>query len=425
MEELVRRHAEPTAREWLRYSPALVIEGARQVGKSTFGAMLLPPDANRLSLDTPEIRAAALADPVGLLAQPGPLLIDEVQHAPELLLSIKADIDRDRRPGRFILTGSASLLRVQGLTDSLAGRALRMTLYGLSQGERRGLNDDFVTVFADTARHQSVSTFTTSTTRRDYVALCVEGAYPEPLGFPPRVRGAWIDSYLESVVGRDLSDLRRQVQPDRAMSLLRLLAARQSQELVKARAASATGIPASTIDSYLDLLRDVFLYEPLPPWTPNLAKREIGRTKALIIDSGIASRLAGMTPEQLNALTHQEAFGHLLEGFVASELRRQQTWSEQEFRLFHYRDSGGIEVDLVVEFADGRVLALEVKASATYQARQFRGLTALRDALGDRFLGGIVLGTAQHGYRYAPKLWGLPISALWEWDGDGKRRPDR
>ncbi len=417
MDTLVRRHAEPLAREWLAHSPALVIEGARQVGKSTFATMLLPEGARRLSLDSPEVRAAAIADPLGLLQHDGPLLIDEIQHVPELLLAVKAEIDRDRTPGRFILTGSASLLRVQGLSDSLAGRALRLTLFGLSQGERRGIQDDWVTALSAQERHPTIPAFTTDVSRGDYVALCTEGSYPEPLRFPPRIRAAWFVSYLEGVIGRDLSDLRRQVQPDRAMSLLRLLAARQAQELVKARAASATGIPASSVDSYLDLLRDVFLYEPLPPWTPNLAKREVGRSKSLVLDSGIAARLAGMTPDQLSALIHQEAFGNLLEGFVASELRRQQTWSESDFRLFHYRDSAGVEVDLVIEFSDGRVLALEVKASATYLAKQFAGLQFLRDALGDRFLGGVVLGTARTGYRYAPKLWGLPVSSLWEFSG--------
>jgi predicted AAA+ superfamily ATPase len=376
--------------------------------------MLLPTGAARLSLDSPEVRAAALADPAGLVAQPGPLLIDEVQHAPELLLAIKAEIDRDRTPGRFILTGSASLLRARGLSDSLAGRVLRLTLFGLSQGEIRGQRDDIVAWLAQQDSATQITRFTSAFTRSDYVTLLTTGSYPEPQSFPTRIRNAWIDSYLDGVLGRDLSDLRRQVQPDRAAGLLRLLAARQSQELVKARMAADSGIPASTIDSYLDLLRDVFVYEPLPPWTPNLAKREIGRSKVLVLDSAIAARLSRLTPGHLDALLHQEAFGQLLEGFVAAELRRQQTWSTEDYRLFHYRDSDGAEVDLIVELADGRVLAFEVKASATYQARQFHGLAALRDALGDRFIGGFVLGTATTGYRYAPRLWGLPVSALWE-----------
>jgi len=414
MPHLVTRHAEPLAREWLAYAPGLIIEGARQVGKSTFGSMLLPAGATRLTLDSPEVRAAALADPVGLVEQPGPLLIDEVQHAPELLLAVKAEIDRDRRPGRFILTGSASLLRARGLSDSLAGRAFRMTLFGLSQGELRGRHDDVVTWLESPETHPRIPSFRTATTRDDYVTILTTGSYPEPQSFPQRIRAAWFEAYLDGVIGRDLSDLRRQVQPDRAAALIRLLAARQGHELVKARLAAESGIPTSTIDSYLDLLRDVFLYEPLPPWTPNIAKREIGRPKVVVIDSGIATRLTGMTAGQLGALLHQEMFGHLLEGFVAAELRRQQTWSAEDFRLFHYRDSDGAEVDLIVEFADGRVLAFEVKASSTYQAKQFKGLAALRDALGDRFIGGFVLGTAASGYRYAPRLWGLPVSALWE-----------
>lgn len=420
MSVILPRHAESTARESLTYAPVLLIEGARQVGKSTFASMLLPPDAPAATLDVAAYRDAARADPEGFVTSlgPGPALIDEIQHVPELTLAIKAEVDRDRRPGRFILTGSASLLRVRGLADSLAGRVRRLTLYGLSQGELRRSPDDLIATLSDPTQNRRIPQFTTTMTRSDYVNVCTAGAYPEPQGLPVRVRNSWFDDYVESVIGRDLGDLRRSVQPGRVRSLLRVLATRQSEELIKSRAATDTGIPAASIDSYLDLLRDVHLFQAIPPWTPNLTKREIGRSKILINDSGLAARIAGITPTQLNNLLHQEMFGHVLEGFVTAELLRQQTWSQQEFRLFHFRDRNGLEVDLIAELDDGRVIAFEVKAASSYQARQFHGLQTLLDLLGDRFLGGFVLGTAQQGYRYAPRLWGLPISALWEATAD-------
>lgn len=414
METFIPRHLEPTAREALTYSPGLIIEGARQVGKSTLASHLVPDGGTRITLDDLAVRDAARADPEGIVSRPGPILIDEIQHAPELTFAIKASIDRDRRPGRFILTGSASLLRVRGLTDSLAGRVRRLMLFGLSQGEYGRRRDDLVTRLLDGGVRAQIPAFSTMVDRADYAQRLVMGSYPEPSQLPPRPRRGWYDDYVLAVIGRDLSTLRRQVQPDRALALLRYLAARQSEELVKSRAATDVGIAASTADHYLDLLRDVHLFQAIPPWTPNLAKREIGRGKILIHDTGLAMRLAGVTEEQLAQVTSYELFGHALEGFVAGELLRQLGWSETEFRLFHYRDRAGAEVDLVIETSDGRVVGIDVKASTSYQARQFDGLKKLQAQLGDRFVGGFVLGTSNQGYRYAPGLWGLPIAALWE-----------
>lgn len=152
----------------------------------------------------------------------------------------------------------------------------------------------------------------------------------------------------------------------------------------------------------------------VPPWTPNLAKREIGRPKTFVVDTAIALRLARLTPAQLTQLHYGEAFGAMLEAFVAAELPRQRTWSSRDFDVFHYRDRDGDEVDLILEFDDGSVVGIEVKSSSSYSASQFKGLTRMRDRLGDRFVAGVVLGTAATGYRYADRLYGAPASALWE-----------
>lgn len=408
----ISRHIDERARRYLDAFPVLLIEGARQVGKSTL-ARQLAPQAQVLNLEIPEIRDAVAADQMGALrnAGPGTVIVDEIQLMPELTRSVKALVDADRSPGRFILTGSATLLRVKGSADSLAGRVSRLELFGFSQGERLQTRDDFVSAIMARADPRS---WDSDWARSDYIRLAAEGSYPPALDLPSDLRKAWLRDYLASLTHRDMLELRRQVQPGRAEAILRLLAVEQCHELVRHRLADRTSVPASTVTGYLDLLCDVGLLRLIKPWTPNLAKREVGRSKSLIIDSALALQLAGLSVAKLDNLLHQEALGHVLEGFVASELLRQQTWAEVPFDLYHYRDSDGAEVDLIIETEDGDVLGIEVKAASSYSARQFCGLRKIADQLGDRFVAGFVLGTAPNAYRYAPKLWGLPIAALWE-----------
>ena len=197
------------------------------------------------------------------------------------------------------------------------------------------------------------------------------------------------------------------------MALLRLLAANQSGEVVKARLAQEADIPAGTVSSYLDLLSDVWLFASLPPWTPNLSQREIARPKGLIIDSALAMRLCRLAADHLTSIPYSKVFGSLLEGFVAAELLRQQTWTDTSFDLYHYRDRTGHEVDLIMELSGGQVIAIEIKAATSFQASHFATLKMLRDQLGDRLTAGIVLNTGTAGYRFSDKLYGLPVSALW------------
>jgi len=183
---------------------------------------------------------------------------------------------------------------------------------------------------------------------------------------------------------------------------------------VPARLSRDTGIPAGTVTGYLDLWQSVGLLTIVPPWTPNLTKREAGRSKAFLPDSGLALRATRMTAAQLLTTENLEAFGSFLEAFVAAELLRQRTWSAVDFELFHYRDRDGMEVDLIIEVAGSGILAVEVKASTSFRGDQFNSLRKLRDRLGNRFLAGFVLNTGKTGYRYADRLYGLPICALWE-----------
>ncbi|MCF4119603.1 ATP-binding protein [Antribacter sp. KLBMP9083] len=418
MEGLIARHGLAWAGELLRTFPALVIEGARQVGKSTFAHMLVDgTPALEVTLDDDETLAAALADPRQFVEQAPDrtLVIDEVQRAPELILPVKAAIDRDRRPGRFVLTGSADLLRLERTPDSLAGRAHTVRLRSLSQGEISGrverFVDSFVNQFIDgDGRAQD---FNTTWDRERYAQALAAGGYPETLTVSDRARGSWIDSYLARIVQRDARDV-REVDPVRLLSVLRLVAANQSGELVKNRVAQQAHIPATSITTYLDLLETLYLVETLPPWTPNLTHREVGRHKVSVTDSALAMRLGPISKTQLVRPTGGEHLGPLLEGLVISELRKQALWSDTEYDLFHFRDRDGLEVDAIVQMHDGRVLGIEITSNGAYKSDYFAGLSKLAARAGNRFAGGIVLGTSATGYQYSSNLWGLPISALWE-----------
>lgn len=416
---MIERHVAGRCRDVLEHFPALVIEGARQVGKSTLAASLADSMAAGgarpvvQTFDDAATRDAAAADPVGFVEQAGAglMVIDEVQRHPEITVAVKAAIDRDRRPGRFILTGSADFLRQSATNDSLVGRAIGVRLLGFSQAELAGERVDFVAGVRHALRSDSLPRYE-GVSREDYLTRIVAGGYPPVQGLSERLRGEWLTSYLTGLLRRDAAELMR-VEPERLMSLMRLMAANQAGELVKARLAEQASLPASTITPYIDVLRRMYLIDLVPPWTPNLTSREVGRPKAIVTDPGLAARLMGSTRESLLGVPAPSALGSLVEGVVGAELLAARESSSEDFTVHHYRDRTGKEVDYVLELADGSVMGIEVKSSQSNGARQFDGLKFLQQRLGDRFVGGIVLSMASGSYRHSDKLWGLPISALW------------
>lgn len=404
------RNLQSIAAEALAIFPAVMLLGARQVGKSTLARLLTAQGAHYTTLDDASTLSLAEHDPVGYLtmAGTGTLVIDELQRRPELMLDIKATIDRDRRPGRFILTGSADLLRLQRTPDSLAGRAALLQVEGFSQGELHDHVEDFVALLESNPGDAASSPLGLT----DYSHRMIRGGFPEVQQLPPRTRRLWFDSYLTQSVQRDAGDLGVPYQPGRLYQLLRVLAANQSGELVKAHAASRADLPATSITPYLDLLSRLFLTYTLPPWTNNPLQRVTGKPKSGIRDVGLAAHLVGASQEQL-ATPGSPQLGGLLESFVATELLKQRTWSEQQYDLHHFRDSRGNEVDIIIELADGRVWGVEVKASQTVRFDHFATLAKLRDRLGPRFRGGVVLSLHPDPLPMGPSLWALPVSALW------------
>jgi len=411
--ELIRRNISAFARDVLDTMPCAVIQGARQVGKSTLAQQLAGERrAVAYTMDDPDVRSAALSDPRAFLRQHSEtlLVIDEIQRAPELILPLKAEIDRDRRPGRFLLTGSSDLLRLQGTPDSLAGRALTVPLAGFSQGERRSVIDDFAAAVRSGAHEQGERS---DVTRADIARMILAGGYPNVPELE-RLRAPWFDGYVERILRVDAADIRSGANSDRLAALLRLIAANQAGELVKARLARDAGIPETSIGRSLDALAALYLTVHLRPWTPNLTAREVSKPKLQVADSGLAGAIARTRePVLADPVRGANLLGPLLEGFVVSELAKQSTWTAAPFQLFHWRDRTGKEVDIVLEFDDGSILGIEVKSSSTPRAEHFSGLRALSERLGDRFLGGVVLGLGESSLPFGPRLWSLPVSALW------------
>lgn len=386
---------------------------ARQCGKTTLVLQIAAErNARVVSLDDPLTRAAASDDPVTFVEQnPGGLLvIDELQRAPGLVLALKQAVDRDPRPGRFLVTGSANLLRLPAVMDSLAGRAIGVELHGFSQGELLGHVERFIDrAFAGDQFLEHLST----RTKTDYLAAITAGSYPEAVALDGgRSRDRWFDSYLSRIVERDAPDISDGRRLGDLPLVLRLVAARNAEELNIADIAKDSGIPATTLTRLIELLETLYLVQRLPAWATNLSKRVVRRPKAMLLDSGLAARLINATTASLGPGGDSAQVGRLFEAFVATELRRQREWSEVRPSISHYRAHRAEEV-VVAEAGDGRVVGIEVKSSAMVNGRDIRHLATLRDKLGSRFVGGVLLHTGRVAAPFGDRIVAAPLDVLW------------
>lgn len=413
--EKIRRTVRGFVDATLLDTPVTVLQGARQVGKSTLAADIVAARGGRLvSLDDEVNLGAARLDPAGFVRQEvdGVLALDEVQRAPELVRAVKAAVDEDRRPGRFLLTGSSNLLSLSKAEDSLAGRAETVPIYGFSRGEIEGRVEDFVGAVFDRAALAG-GELAAPPDRAEYVEMVCAGSYPEARSREGKARERWFQNYRTRLIQRDAAEVSRLTHTGRLGRLLSLIASSGAGELVKARLARSADMPETTITPYVRLLEDLGLVHSLPAWGRNLGQRVVGRPKLALLDSGLAADLLAASPERLSRPGGADYFGGLLETFVAGELRRQQSWSRQSFDLYHYRTRTGEEVDLVIEARDGRVIAIEVKAAYAPTDKHFRTMSKLRDRIGEDFVAGFVLHTGPAFTQVAPRLWAAPIAALW------------
>ncbi len=402
----------------------VVLHGARQSGKTTLAqAVAGERGGTYVTLDNEQVLDAALADPHTFVrAYPYPLVIDEIQIAGQRLVrAIKIAVDADDTPGRFLLTGSTNFLTVPTISESLAGRAVILRLSPLSRAEIDGVPcEDGVGgvpgVIGSWFERRFATSEVSGTGRDDYLAMICAGGYPEAFRLGPQDRARWFDSYVETVVGRDivaLADIRRAALLPR---LLRLAAASTAREVNIADWAQRLGADRATVESYLGWLRTVFLIRELAPWTRNRVARVVRRPKLHLTDSGLAAALMGLDAAALRPPT-ATATGPLLETFVVGEIARQIGGTTPRVALHHYRDNARREVDLVLERADGAVVAVEIKATASPRSADLRHVAVLRDHLDKvepgAFRAGILLHAGALAAGVGDRLHSAPIDSLW------------
>lgn len=393
-------------------TPVVFLAGARQTGKSTLALELakgLHP-ARYLTLDDSNVLGAAVSDPEGFIAGlDGPVILDEVQRAPRLLLAIKAAVDRDRQPGRFLLTGSADVLALPRVADTLAGRMETLTLWPFSQGEISSTRDGFIDAAFKTG---ALKPPVRDLTRSELIRQIIVGGFPQTVARRSAGRrDAWFRSYVDSVLRREIRDLANIEGLLELPNVLALVAARSGSLANYADLSRSAQIPQTTLKRHLALLEATFLIHRVAAWSGNLTSRLVKAQKLYLVDSGLAGFLLGFGEGHLTR--HPNALGGLLEGFVAGELARQIGWSRTRPRLFHFRTHAGREVDLVLEDRSGNCVGIEVKAGATIGASDLGGLRTFSEQIGPKFRRGIVLYSGREIVPFSANLHALPLSSLW------------
>jgi predicted AAA+ superfamily ATPase len=408
---LYPRYAEAPLIEALTDSPVVLIHGPRQCGKTTLARVV----GDRMgyayiNFDDEVASDAAEADPAGFVAElPRRAILDEVQRVPTIFAALKTSVDRSRVPGRFIMTGSANVLLVPKLADSLAGRMQIQRLYPLAQCELARQAPGFLDALFEGG-------FKTRQTERLGVQLAeriAAGGYPAALARQTgRRRAAWYRDYLDALIQRDVRDLARISSLDALPRLLALVAAQTARLLNVADLSAPFQLSRPTIRDYVTLLERVFLLETLSPWHSNRLSRLVKTPKLHVGDTGLACALLGI--DSAGLMADRPLLGQLLETFVFQELRRQASWHKDPLAFYHFRDKDGSEVDIVMERGARALAGVEVKASATVTAADFRGLRKLREAAGKRFAGGVVLYDGETSASFGDGLHAVPLRALWE-----------
>ncbi len=412
---LLPRLVEPLLRRTLADTPVVLIQGPRQCGKTTL-AQAVGSDRRYgyLSLDDPAVREAAIADPSGFVADlPPRVVLDEVQRAPEIFTAIKATVDRRRIPGHFLLTGSTNVMLLPKLADSLAGRLGFVRLHPLTQAELQQQHPPLIDrLFRGRFRVKPAERL-----GRALATRVVAGGFPSALARRGQARRrAWYRDYVDTIVQRDVRDLAKIASLQTVPRLLSVAATQTAQLLNVAELAGPFQVSRPTIADYMTLLQRVFLVDMLPPWHQNRLNRLVKTPKMHIADTGLACALLNLDADAL--WRDRTRLGPMLETFVLQELRRLAGAIDDDLRFHHYRDRDGYEVDIVIERGNGAVAGVEVKASSTVTANDFRGLRRLRDASGGRMVSGVVFYDGEAAVPFGNGLFALPISYLWNFTKD-------
>lgn len=410
MNTVFARHNRKLIVEGLNDTRVVFVAGARQVGKTTLTQEIAAGEHPlvRINLDDDDVRVAAQEDPVGFVAAlPGPVLIDEIQRAPELLLAIKSAVDSDPEPGQFLLTGSANILASERVKDALTGRVDTVPLWPLSQSEVHGGKLNFI----DSLFASAPPWVEDAPVGRDaFASILAEGGYPEARRRDAGRRRRWFLNYVDTILDRDLRELSDAVKLDEMPRLLRLLASQAANLLSYRAVAERLGLHHDTVKAYVALLEQTFLVRRLPAWRPGIGAREVATPKVYLVDTGLLTHLLGADERRIRE--DDQVTGKALENFVATELLKHLDWAATPALLHHYQRQDS-DIDLVLEAADGSLAAVEIKSAATVHERDTRRLRHLRDKRGERFRAGVVLCTRADTAPLGDRLWAVPIRGLW------------
>ena len=403
----------PKILEALAESPVILLNGARQTGKTTLVRQLVKAHhpARYVSLDDLTLRGAGKSDPHGFLRNfQVPVVIDEIQLVPDLLPAIKLEVDQHRQPGKFLLTGSANVLALPQISESLAGRIEIFTLYPLSQGELLQKKEGFIDwIYADEVVPHQFQELPSEACWEKMVA----GGYPEVIKRTHVERkGAWFRDYVATILQRDIRELANIEGLTQMPRFLELLAARATSLVNFAELSRSMQIPQTSMKRYMALFEATYLIYYLSPWSGNLGKRIVKAPKLFFTDTGLAAYLIGARSELLS--DHHQPAGPLMENFVLSELRKQAAWSRTQPGFFHFRSQTGVEVDFILEDRRRRCVGIEVKAAATVRKEDFKGLRWLKKQLCESFLRGIVIYNGTEMVPFGEDLYAVPVSALWK-----------
>lgn len=405
---MYERFAKSRIEEALADTRVVLISGPRQSGKTTLATDIAAEEIPFFTLDDATVLAAANDDPVGFLRGMDRAVIDEIQRAPDLLLAIKTEVDRDKSPGRFLLTGSANLMTVPRVADSLADRMEVIKLLPLSRSEILGSKSKFI----DNAFSGSQPTVETTVLGDELIETVLEGGYPEAITRKIWARKQdWYHSYVDAIVQRDVRDVAQIDQLAIMPKLLNMLAEHSGQLVNYSGIGSAVNLNHVTTQKYLRVFESLFIVQTLQPWFTNKLKRLTKSPKLHFLDAGLLAALRGISPETVRK--NKMPFGAILETFVFSELQKVATWSEQRCSFSHFRDKDKNEVDIVIENRRGEIIGIEVKSSATVSADDFSGMRKLVETCGDRFVQGIVLYDHDQVVPFAENMFAAPLSSLW------------
>ena len=409
--EILPRALSSAIRVALADTPVVCLVGPRQSGKTTL-AQLLDPGRRFFSLDNLDYRRTAQDDPDGFVAElPEFVAIDEIQKAPDLLSAIKISVDSNRRPGRFLLTGSANLMQIPTVSESLAGRMEIQTLHPLTEAEKERRSGSFLRAFL-TGELRSARLPEPQEPGLRLPERLVAGGYPEILGRSPDRTRQWHRNYLHQIIERDVRDVARVRKSFEVARLLQAVALRPAATLNVSRLANGLNLQRETVLHYLSVLERLFLIRRLPAWHPGESKRLVKSPKVHLLDSGLTATLANRTTADW--LDNRAAMGGLLETFVVQQLIAQAAWTDPDLRFWHYRDRDQAEVDLVIT-RGRRVWGIEVKAASAVEPRDARGLSRLARTCGDQFEGGIVLYAGDGRWRLGdPRIHSVGVRELWE-----------